>query len=179
MKKVALIGMPGAGKTTVGRALARLLDLRFLDSDKELVSRTGVSIATIFEIEGEASFRRREAALIAELLNEGDVVLATGGGAILNPDTRAVMRQSALVVYLRATIDALLDRTQRDTSRPLLATGSQREKLQALFEVREPLYQTTAHLTFDTGRQSPTKLASHISTIIRPRLDAMTGTPHS
>lgn len=176
MKNVALIGMPGAGKTTVGRALGRLLDMRFLDSDKELVGRTGVSIATIFEIEGEASFRRREAALIAELLEEEGIVLATGGGAILNADTCKVMREKALVIYLRATIDALLDRTQRDTSRPLLAAGSPREKLQALFEVREPLYQAAAHLTFDTGRQSPTKLASHIASIIRPRLDTAAGT---
>lgn len=171
--------MPGAGKTTVGRALARLLDLRFLDSDRELVARTGVSVATIFEIEGEASFRRREAGIIAELLVQEDVMLATGGGAILNPETCTVMRQSALVIYLRATIDALLERTKRDSSRPLLAAGSPRSLLQQLFEAREPLYQATAHLTFDTGRQSPAKLATHIATVIRPRLDAMPGTPES
>jgi shikimate kinase len=162
MARIALIGMPGAGKTTVGKSLAKALSLRFFDTDRELVSRTGVSVATIFEIEGEAGFRRREAALIAELLLQDGLVLATGGGSILNAQTRISMKEAAVVIYLRASLEALAERTQKDTSRPLLS-GNNRDKLRELLAAREPLYQETAHFTFDTGRQSPAKLAASIA----------------
>lgn len=170
MERIVLIGMPGAGKTTVGKALAKALSLPFIDADRELVLRTGVSIATIFEIEGEAGFRRREAALIAELLGGDNLVLATGGGAILDNTTRRLMREQSVVIYLRATLDALLERTRKDTARPLLASGNLQEKLSAMMQAREPLYIETAHFTFDTGRQSPTRLASAIAKTLDSRL---------
>lgn len=170
MDQVVLIGMPGAGKTTVGKSLARQLGLTFVDSDKEIVARTGVSIATIFEIEGEDAFRKREAQVIAELLEQGQQVLATGGGAVLNAETRGRLRAQAITVYLRASLDALVERTSKDAHRPLLASGSPREKLAALLTVREPLYREAAHLTFDTGRQSPGRLAASIAQAVRPRL---------
>jgi shikimate kinase len=171
MQRIVLIGMPGAGKTTVGRSLARSLSLPFIDADRELVERTGVSIATIFEIEGEAGFRRRESALIAELLGQGGMVLATGGGAILDPANRQLMHNGAIVIYLRATLDALQDRTRKDSARPLLSNGNLKEKLSAMMLAREPLYMETAHLTFDTGRQSPSRLASVIAKSVDGRVD--------
>jgi shikimate kinase / 3-dehydroquinate synthase len=170
MDQVVLIGMPGSGKTTVGKSLARQLGLPFVDSDKEIVARTGVSIATIFEIEGEEAFRKREAQVIAELLAQGRQVLATGGGAILNADTRARLHSTGITVYLRASLDSLVERTSKDAHRPLLASGAPREKLAALMTVRDPFYRETAHLTFDTGRQSPGRLAASIAQAVRPRL---------
>lgn len=179
MPRIVLIGMPGAGKTTVGKSLAQALSLPFVDADRELIARTGVSVATIFEIEGEAGFRRREASLIAELLKDGDLVMATGGGAILDPVTRQLMHTSAIVVYLRATLGALMERTQKDSTRPLLADGNLKEKLSAMLTIREPLYEATAHLTFDTGRQSPSRLAGAIAKVIESRIGepGKTGTP--
>jgi shikimate kinase len=174
MARIVLIGMPGAGKTTVGKALAKALSLPFIDADKELVARTGVSISTIFEIEGEAGFRRREAALIAELVEQDALVLATGGGAVLDDGTRRILHDSAIVIYLRATLDALVERTQKDASRPLLAHGNIRDKLAALMSVREPYYQQAAHLTFETGRQSPSRLAGAISRTLEARINAAT-----
>lgn len=171
MQRIVLIGMPGSGKTTVGKSLARALAMPFIDADRELVERTGVSIATIFEIEGESGFRKREAALIAELLARDDLVLATGGGAILDAATRRLMHENAVVIYLRATLDALLERTKKDSARPLLATGNIKEKLSAMLLAREPLYVEAAHFTFDTGRQSPSRLAASIARAIEGRLN--------
>lgn len=167
MARIVLIGMPGAGKTTVGKALGRLLGLPFKDADRELATHTGVSVATIFEIEGEAGFRRRESALIAELLQSDNIIVATGGGAILSDQNRERMRNTAVVVYLRATLDALVERTQKDSSRPLLAGGNHREKLAALLSQREALYREIAHMTFETGRQSPTRLAAAIASALQ------------
>ena len=136
---IFLVGMMGAGKTTVGRALAQKLQLAFADTDKVLVERTGVPVATIFEIEGEAGFRRREAAVLAELSEGDDRVIATGGGAILAAGNREVMRASGTVVYLRARVDYLWERTRHDGSRPLLATADPRATLARLLEERDPL----------------------------------------
>lgn len=171
MVRIVLIGMPGAGKTTVGKALAKALSLPFVDADKELVARTGVSISTIFEIEGEPGFRRREAALIRDLMQRDSMVLATGGGAVLDPATRQLMHDSSMTIYLRATLDALIERTKKDSARPLLANGNLLEKLTSMLAIREPLYIETAHLTFDTGKQSPARLANTIAKTIESRLD--------
>lgn len=167
MQNIVLIGMPGAGKTTVGKALARQLALNFIDSDKELVARTGVPVATIFEIEGEVGFRGRESALLVELLQQKQLVLATGGGAILQAENRAVLRDNATVVYLRASLDSLWERTRRDTARPLLRTPDPRRTLADLLAFRDPLYRETAHVVFDTGRQSANKLAQQIAASLK------------
>jgi shikimate kinase len=159
---IFLVGMMGAGKTTVGRALAQRLERVFVDSDRILVERTGVPVATIFEIEGEAGFRRRESAILAELAQGNDQVVATGGGAVLSTDNRAVMRASGTVVYLRARIDNLWERTRHDASRPLLATPDPRATLASLLDARDPLYREAAHLIVDTGTQSAATLVARV-----------------
>jgi shikimate kinase len=161
-RNIFLVGMMGAGKTTVGRALAQRLELEFVDCDRMLVQRTGVPVATVFEIEGEAGFRRRESAVLAELAEGTDRVVATGGGVILSPDNRAVMRAHGTVVYLRARLESLWERTRHDSSRPLLATADPRATLAALLEVRDPLYRETAHLVVDTGSQSASTLVTRV-----------------
>lgn len=142
----------GSGKTTVGRALAKQLKKRFIDSDHEIEARTGVSVSAIFEIEGEASFRQREAEIIRELSALDNIVLATGGGAILNPESRRYLHERGTVIYLRASIGSILHRTRHDKSRPLLRTADPRKKLEELESLRDPLYRETAHFTIDTGR---------------------------
>ena len=164
---IFLVGMMGSGKTTVGRALAQRLHLPFIDTDKILVERTGVPVTTIFEIEGEAGFRRRESAVIAELAHAPDQVVATGGGAVLSADNRALMRSAGRVIYLRARIDQLWERTRHDTSRPLLATPDPRATLAALLEARDPLYRDVAHIVVDTGTQSANTLVSRLISALR------------
>lgn len=144
----------GAGKTTVGRALARETGKTFYDSDHEVEARTGVRIATIFEIEGEARFRAREHETITDLVQLDNVILATGGGVVLNPDNRRLLAENGTVVYLRAAIDDLLARTQNDKSRPLLQIANPRAKLAELFEARDPLYREIADVVIDTSRQN-------------------------
>ncbi len=161
--------MMGAGKTTIGRALARKLELDFADSDRELVERTGVPVATIFEIEGEPGFRKRESAILAELACRPGWVIATGGGAVLAEENRRVMRENGTVVYLRARLDGLWERTRRDASRPLLATPDPRATLAGLLEKREPLYLEVAHVVVDTGPQSASALVSRLAATLRRR----------
>jgi shikimate kinase/3-dehydroquinate synthase len=142
----------GAGKTTVGRILAKKLNLRFVDSDHEIEARTGASIPWIFEIEGEDSFRRREADVIRDLTMQQGVVLATGGGAILNAQSRAYLKARGTVIYLRASVNSILQRTGHDKNRPLLQTADPRKRLEELTRQREPLYREVAHIVIDTGR---------------------------
>jgi shikimate kinase len=166
---IFLVGMMGAGKTTIGRALARRLELDFVDTDRELVDRTGVPVATIFEIEGEEGFRRRESAILAELSQRTGAVIATGGGAILAEENRRVMRANGTVVYLRARLENLWERTRRDTTRPLLATPDPRATLASLLEKREPLYLEAAHVVVDTGPQSAATLVGKLAATLRRR----------
>jgi shikimate kinase len=154
--------MPGAGKTTIGRSLAMRLNMTFTDSDKELMARTGVSIATIFEIEGEAGFRARESATLAELVQRDGLVLATGGGAILAPENRRLLKECGTVIFLRATLDDLWQRTRRDVNRPLLLTEDPHATLEALLQARDPLYREVADLIVDTGTQSVARLTTDI-----------------
>lgn len=160
---VFLIGSMGAGKSTIGRHLAELLRKKFLDSDHEIERRTGASIALIFEIEGEAGFRRRETAVIDELTRATDVVLATGGGAVLDEDNRRALRDRGIVVYLHAPVDILAQRTHRDRSRPLLQTGDRRAKLEEILKTREPIYREAADLVITTDNRSPMSVAHEIA----------------
>ncbi|MFZ6874813.1 bifunctional shikimate kinase/3-dehydroquinate synthase AroKB [Undibacterium sp. Di27W] len=142
----------GSGKTTVGRALAKKLNKRFIDTDHEIEARTGVSIPVIFEIEGEASFRQREADVIRDLTGQENIVLATGGGAVLSAESRKYLHERGIVIYLRAGIQSILQRTRHDKNRPLLRTTDPRKKLEELESQRAPLYQEVAHVSIETGR---------------------------
>lgn len=159
---IFLVGMMGAGKSTIGKALARYLGREFIDSDRVLAERTGVPVATIFEIEGEAGFRRRERAIIAELAGGDDHVVATGGGSILAEENRRAMREAGTVVYLRARVESLWERTRHDASRPLLATPDPRARLQELLAEREPLYREAAHVIVETGSQGTQAVVKRI-----------------
>ena len=151
---IFLVGLMGAGKTTVGKLLAKHLDKRFIDSDHEIEARTGVNIPLIFELEGECGFRKREHAVIEELTRVPDIVLATGGGAILDPENRDNLSRNGTVIYLRANVNDLWLRTRNDKNRPLLQTEDPRAKLEELFRVRDPLYRATADIVVDTGGRS-------------------------
>lgn len=152
-KNVYIVGLMGAGKTTVGKALARRLGKSFVDSDHEIERRTGVKVQTIFEIEGEAGFRARESQTIEALTTLDDLVLATGGGVVLDPRNRESLAAHGFVVYLRAKPRDLWLRTRNDKGRPLLRTADPLGKLEELFEARDPLYREVADLIMDTGKQ--------------------------
>lgn len=160
---IILVGLMGSGKTSVGKVLARMLDKNFVDSDHEIERATGVRIPVIFEIEGELKFRERERKMIAELVARDNVVLATGGGAILTAENREALKTNGTVIYLRAPVNSLLRRTQRDRNRPLLQVVDPAAKLQELYVARDPLYRDTADLIFDTNNQSVRALAMRIA----------------
>ncbi len=145
-----LTGPMGAGKSTIGRQLSRQLKKPFHDSDYEIETRTGVDIPLIFELEGEAGFRKRENAVIDELTRLDDIILATGGGAILDPQNRDHLTSRGTVIYLHTSVSQQLKRTGRDRNRPLLQTGDPRGKLEELMAVREPLYRATADIVINT-----------------------------
>ena len=156
---IFLVGMMGAGKTTIGKLLAHFLDKTFFDSDREIQKRTGVSIPVIFEIEGEAGFRKRETEMLTELLKSENIVLATGGGAVLSIENREILKRGGTVIYLRATVDDLWRRTRQDKNRPLLQTSDPRRKLAELYAQRDPLYRETAHIIVESGKRSARHLA--------------------
>ncbi|MCC6610400.1 MAG: shikimate kinase [Burkholderiales bacterium] len=161
-RNVYLVGLMGAGKTTVGRQLARRLGKTFIDSDHEIEARTGVRVATIFEIEGEPGFRAREARIIEELTALDNVVLATGGGVVLDPRNRERLALHGFVVYLRAQPRGLWQRMRHDRTRPLLQTDDPIGRLEELFHMRDPLYCEVADLVVDTGRQGPGALVTQV-----------------
>lgn len=148
-KRIFLIGPMGAGKSAIGRPLAQRLRCRFLDSDRILEERTGVDIARIFDVEGEAGFRDREEAILQELTQHCGVVLATGGGAVIREGNRDCLRERGVIVYLRTSVDTQLVRT-RHSNRPLLQTEDPRARLQELMHARAPLYEMLADITVDT-----------------------------
>ena len=175
---IFLVGMMGAGKTSVGRILAKRLQKTFYDSDHVIEDRTGVKIAVIFEIEGEAGFRVRESAVLDEITALPDIVLATGGGAVLSEKNRDTLRGRGTVVYLRATVRDLLNRTRHDKNRPLLQAADPRARLTELYEKRDPLYREVAHLIVDTGNQSLTSLVNRLSQLLlEARSEQPTQTP--
>ncbi len=162
--RLILVGMMGAGKTTVGRLLARRLKRGFYDTDEEIERRCGVRIPVIFDIEGEAGFRARETQIIAELCKMDDAVLATGGGVVLAEENRRMIAACGIVVYLHARAPQLWQRVRHDRNRPLLATATPQKKLDALYAERDPLYREVADLVVDTGEQSVQTLAKDLLT---------------
>lgn len=148
-----LVGMMGAGKSTVGRLLARSLQRPFVDSDHELEARNGVRVATIFSVEGEAGFRQRESAMIDELSQRSGIVLATGGGAVLSAFNRECLATRGIVIYLRASPHTLWQRTRFDKQRPLLQTEQPRLALERMHAERDPLYSALADVVVDTGQR--------------------------
>ncbi|MFY9326805.1 MAG: shikimate kinase [Georgfuchsia sp.] len=171
-QSIFLVGLMGAGKTTVGRLLAKRLQTRFVDSDHEVAAVTGVNIPTIFDIEGEAGFRRRESETIQRLCQEDNIVMATGGGAVLDPDIRQCLRNRGTVVYLSASPETLYERTRRDAGRPLLQVKDRLSRLRELHQQRDPLYHEVAHLVVEVGRTS----APHV---VRQILAALASDAHA
>lgn len=162
-RNVFLIGPMGVGKTTIGRYLAKLMNMQFKDADQEIEKRTGAAIPLIFEIEGEGGFRKRESLILDELTRGDNIILATGGGAILSKANRRLLRKRGLVVYLHASVDTQLQRTRKSRNRPLLQTNNRRARLEALMQVREPLYRQEADLIVNTDHRSPRNVAREIA----------------
>ena len=160
--RLILVGMMGAGKTTVGRLLARRLKRSFYDTDEEIERRCGVRVPVIFDIEGEAGFRTREKQMIEELCTLDKAVLATGGGAVLAEENRRIIAACGTVIYLHARPPQLWQRVRHDRNRPLLATADPQEKLEALYSERDCLYREVADLVIDTGKQSVQTLAKDL-----------------
>ncbi len=161
--RIFLVGLMGAGKSTIGRLLAREFGLAFVDSDHEIEARNGVPVATIFELEGESGFRARERKVIDELTQRDRIVLATGGGAVIDPDNRRDLAGRGFVIYLHARPESLFVRLRNDRSRPLLQTSDPRDRLIRLYRERDPWYREVADLVVETGRQSAGKLARQIA----------------
>ena len=161
-QNVFLVGPMGAGKSAVGRQLARLLHMNFMDSDDEIETRTGVDIPFIFEKEGEEGFRKRESRVIDDLSKKEGIVLATGGGAVVDPQNRSWLGARGFVVYLYTTVDQQLSRTQRGRSRPLLENGDPRQILEDLMSARDPMYREIADLTVETDGRKVKAVANEI-----------------
>lgn len=162
MRPSSLVGLPGSGKSTVGKQLARSLKVDFIDIDSAIEHRIGMSIRSFFEREGEQSFRDVEEAVLADCMRGSDTVIATGGGVVLRPANRQLLRESSTVVYLRASPDALFRRLRHDVRRPLLRVADPYAALQTMFRVRDPLYRETAHYVIETGRPTVSNLVGLI-----------------
>ena len=165
-RNIYLVGLMGAGKTTVGKHLAKSLEMDFYDTDLEIEKRSGVRISTIFEMEGEVGFRKREALMIDELTQMPNIVLATGGGAVINPENRQHLAERGTVIYLRANVHDLYLRTRFDRNRPLLQNTNAQAKLEQLFKERDPLYREVAHHIVDTGNQPVINIVQQIEELI-------------
>lgn len=163
---IYLVGPMGAGKSTIGRVLAGELHLTFRDSDKVIEERTGADIPWIFDMEGEEGFRERETAVLEELSQEKNAVIATGGGIILRPQNRVLMQASGYVCYLTASTEQLVERTARDKKRPLLQVENPRQKIIDLLAARDPLYRMAADFIINTDRRSPKLVSQEISAYI-------------
>lgn len=172
---IFFIGLMGAGKTTIGRMLAKQMGKTFYDSDHEIERRTGVRIPLIFELEGEAGFRKRETAMIEELCQLNNIVMATGGGAVLNEENRLYLKQHGHIIYLRANVHDLWIRTRNDKTRPLLQGGDIKQKLEKLYLERDPIYTELATCIVDTGSQS----ANEITHFIEQKLKNLSPIEHA
>ncbi|WP_219932692.1 shikimate kinase AroK [Microbulbifer sp. YPW1] len=160
---IFLVGPMGAGKSTIGKLLAAQLGLPFADSDKVLEDRTGADIPWIFDVEGEAGFRRRESEVLADLCNGQPQVVATGGGIVLLPENRALLKAQGFVVYLRASLDQLVERTSKNSNRPLLQVSDPRSKLREILQQREAFYAEVADLVCDTDDCTPRQASNLVS----------------
>ena len=163
-QNIFLVGPMGAGKTSIGKRLAKRLKRSFVDSDRTLEERTGVAITTIFELEGEDGFRDRETKILQELANLDNTVIATGGGIIVRESNRSLLKENGTIVYLQASVDSQLKRTRHDKKRPLLQTKNRRDKLQILAKQRDPIYKSLADIVIHTDSQS---ISHSISQIIK------------
>jgi len=168
-QRVVLVGPMGAGKSTIGRLLARELGYCFFDSDRQIEERTGANIPWIFDVEGESGFRQRETQILEELVQLEGVVLATGGGAVLREENRVLLGRNALVVYLKTSVRQQYERTRRDRNRPLLQQKNPRGVLEELFRTRDPIYRSLADITVSTDRKSPRLVVRQLLNQIRPR----------
>ncbi|BBA42197.1 MULTISPECIES: shikimate kinase [Burkholderia] len=170
--RAILVGMMGAGKSTLGRALAASLGWTFVDSDDEIERRTGRSVAALFDQVGEGGFRLLETQIVDELTQRPNAVVATGGGAVLNPRNRARMSERGCVIYLHADPDALWRRTRDDPRRPLLRVADPRQTLAALYRLRDPLYRECAHALVDTTSQDVARATADVLTVLLARINA-------
>ena len=168
-KRVVLIGPMGAGKSTIGRLLARELGYRFLDSDRIIEERCGANIPWIFDVEGEDGFRQRETSMLEELSNEVGTVLATGGGAVMRAENHGLLKKNAVVVYLKTSIDQQVERTRKDRNRPLLQNDDPEGVLRRLFAIRDPLYTELADIVMFTDRKSPRLVVRQLVNRINPK----------
>ena len=162
LPSIFIVGPMGAGKTTIGRLLAKQLGRAFVDSDWYIESQTGADIAWIFAKEGEAGFRMRETRAIDELTQQPHIVLATGGGAVMSADNREFLQQRGIVVYLNAPVEVQMSRTAKDKSRPLLQQPNPRQILQDLYRIRDPLYRQVAHIIMPTGHTYPRHMVNQL-----------------
>ncbi|MDX5335935.1 MAG: shikimate kinase AroK [Marinobacter sp.] len=168
-ERVVLVGPMGAGKSTIGRMLAKELGYRFLDSDRIIEERCGANIPWIFDVEGEDGFRQRETAMLDELSESQGTVLATGGGAVMRPENHALLRKNAVVIYLKTSIEQQVERTRKDRNRPLLQNDDPEGVLRRLFAVRDPLYTKLADIVMFTDRKSPRLVVRQLVNRINPK----------
>lgn len=162
-QSLILVGPMGAGKSTIGKLLASILDIPFSDSDRVIEEKTGADIPWIFDVEGEAGFRQRETSVLAELLQAEAMVLATGGGIVMKDENRNLLKGDGVVVYLTASIDQLVERTYKDKKRPLLQVDDPEAKIRELIALRDPLYREVADIIVQTDRRSPRSVAQEIA----------------
>lgn len=162
VRNIFLVGPMGAGKSTIGRALAKELKLDFYDSDEVIEKRAGADISWIFDIEGEEGFRQREIKVIDELTQKNNIVLATGGGVIISPENRSVLAARGTVIYLKTSLEQQYERTKRDTRRPLLQTENLTERLEELRDERQPYYEELSDISFETDKLTVKAVANNI-----------------
>ncbi|MFC0702735.1 shikimate kinase [Marinobacter persicus] len=168
-KRVVLVGPMGAGKSTIGRMLAKELGYRFLDSDRIIEERCGANIPWIFDVEGEDGFRQRESAMLRELSEASCTVLATGGGAVMRRENHEFLKKDAVVVYLRTSLEQQVERTRKDRNRPLLQNDNPEAVLRNLFAVRDPIYTELADIVMFTDRKSPRLVVRQLVNRLNPK----------